>query len=353
MNNLLENLNVKRIMLHQVYRRNDDKTVKEPMYNNAITILDDTSMFTFSQRISQAICSDAHSVEMQVYKANEGSTFSIATKLISSTDEKFIELSKKVAYNLAVAQTTKRIPEGIVVIFDGTIGNNNNKFIGIMKAEMQEGFKLSSSTSGISLDFIRNLILTPQQKFYKIGLYIKLPTNTSDKQDDYTCFVYDSNLGKGINSEAAQYFYDGFLGCKFKDNNKFLTKQFYNDTKEFINKLSNISDEEKVELNYALYTYTKLDQKPLISIKDFCDGYLKSDLKDDYINYMESKKFPATTIAKDLALMESSLKNRKIKFSNNISLTAPSEKFKDVVAISENEDDFTIVKIKGHIVSQD
>ncbi|EJE7236814.1 hypothetical protein CF069_03855 [Clostridium botulinum] len=351
--NLLENLNVGRIMIHQVYKRNADKSVKEPLYNNTLTELDDTGIFTFSQRIIQAIGNDAHSVEMQVYKSSEESTFSIAKQLIGTNDEKFIDISKKIAYNLAIAQNTRRIPEGIVVIFDGTIGKDSNKFIGIMKAEMHEGFKLSNNPAGLSLDFIRNLVLTPQQKFYKIGMYINLPSNKSNDISDYICFVYDNNLGKGINSEAAQYFYDGFLGCKFKNNNKFLTKQFYTETKDFINRLSNVSDEEKVELNYALYTYTKLDQKKLISIKDFCDSYLKSELKDDYINYMESKKFPATNIAKDLSLIESSLKNRKIKFSNNIKLTAPSDNFKNEVEINEIENGFTEIKIKGHIVSQE
>lgn len=351
MNNLLINMNINRIMLHQVFKRKEDKSIEEPLYNSSITELDETAMFIFRQRILQAIGDDSHSVEMQVYKSNEGSTFDIVKKVINCDKDNFINYSKKFAYNLAVAQNTRRIPEGIIVIFDGTIGNNNNEFVGIMKAEMQEGFQLSNDTKGLSLEFIKNLVLTPQQKFYKIGLFIRLSSNKSENTEDYTCFVYDSNLGKGASSEAAQYFYDGFLGCKFKENNKFLTKQFYIDTTEFINN-SNITDEEKVALNYAVYTYTKIDQNKLISIKDFSNRYLKNELKDDYTNYMEKNKFPATNISKDLTLLESSLKNRRIKFTDNISLVVPSDKFKDSIKIVKTDDGYTDIKIKGHIVSQ-
>ncbi|KEH91695.1 nucleoid-associated protein (plasmid) [Clostridium botulinum C/D str. BKT12695] len=351
MGNIFQNMNINRIILHEVFKRKEDKSIEEPLYNDNITELEDSGKFIFRERVIQAIGNDSHSVEMQIYKSNEGSTFELAKKIINCKDNDFIDYSKKIAYNLAVAQNTRRIPEGIIVIFDGTIGNNNNEFVGVMKAEMQKGFQLSKKIEGLSLEFIENLVLTPQQKFYKIGLFTRLCSNESEDIKDYICYVYDNNLGRGVTSEAAQYFYDGFLGCKFKENNKFLTKQFYTDTKEFINN-SNITDKEKVELNYALYTYAKVDQNQFLSIKDFSEKYLNNGLKDDYTNYMEKNKFPATNIVKDLALLESSLKNRKIKFTDNISLVVPSDKFKDSIKIEKTDEGYTNIQIKGHIVSQ-
>lgn len=336
----VSNLLVNRVIIHKVNERDIDKSIVDPEYNDRISRLNGKGLMTFRQRVINAIGRGSCSLQMEIYKQDDGSTFSLIKKSISSSDEIFIENSKAITYKLAEAQNSRRLPAGIVVIFDGTIGPNNNSCLGIIKAEPQEGFKLE----GLSLDFIENLILTKSQKLYKIGLFIK------NNEDDYSALIYDSNLSR-IDSDAAHYFYDSFLGCRKCETDKVLNKEFYSETRQFIDDLPEVSDEEKLDYNYGLYIYMNTEINEIISTRDFSERYFNNDLRLKYLNHMKEKGIPNRNISKDISLIESTLKNRKINFTNDIQLVAPSNKFKENVEIKK-ESDKTIVTINGSIVKQ-
>lgn len=352
MNNLLRNMNIERVILHKIYQRTKNEDIINPTYSNSLTILDRYPLLTFRQRVIQALGSDSHSIEMEIFKKTPSSTYDYVRKIFneeSDTDNNnFIEISKMIALNLAQSQTRIKIPGGIIVIFSGTTGTNNDKFIGIMKAETQEGFTLNNENEILSLNLVEELFLTPQQKLYKIGLFIK-QENTEDK-----CLVYDSNLGKSKNSEAAKYFYESFLGCTQNKNSKILTKQFFTETQSYINSCDNLSQEDKIKLNDALYTYISVDQSTTISSFDFAERYLSDDNdKDDYLNHMNNNiRFPENNISKDISLINKSLENKNIYFfGKDIKFTYPTNKYTDSISIEEDGED-TIIRIKGKVSSQ-
>lgn len=346
MEDLLCNLNINRIIAHKIFKRTTSNSVTLPIYNDETIELGEQALFTFNQRVIQAIGSDSNSIEMDIYNRDSGSVFSLIREIIEIDEEKFIQNSKNIALNLSNAQNTTRIPGGIIFIFSGTIGDNENEFVGVMKAETQDGFSIVKEDDKFTLDHITELLLTPHQKLYKIGMFIKV-------ESQYKCFVYDSNLGRGAKSDAAKYFYDNFLGCRQSINSKYLTKTFYVETKAFIDKESNLTEEEKFEANTALSTYVKLSQSAIISTREFADNYFPDEINDSYTSYMrDSKGFPEVNIMKDTTLIEKSLNRRKIKFTDNINLVGPTEDFSRLVSFSTEGDD-TIVRIKGKIVGQE
>lgn len=341
---MVENLQINRVIIHKIHKRNMDRSMKDPEYSDALSDIKGAGLRAFRNRVVNAIGSDSCSLEMDIFRKSEGSTFDCVKKSIDSDDEDFIMYSKQIALNLAESQTSKKLPGGIVIVFDGTTGEDDKPFIGVIKAELQEGFKLE----GLNLNFIDDLILTKHQKFYKIGVFIN--NRAEDKEDEYIAIVYDSNLNKS-NSDAASYFYNNFLGCKKSESEPVLNKTFYIKTRDFINDVENITSEEKLDLNYALYSYMKTEKSGIISVDNFAENYFKESLKAEYKNHMEKENFPVRNIGKDTTLIANILKSRRINFTDDIQLVAPSEKFKDIIKVEANGNE-TVVTISGSIVKQ-
>lgn len=344
--NYAQNLKINRAILHKIHERKIDKTIKDPEYSSKLAEINVAGMNALRNRIVNAIGNNSCSLEMEICNVDAGTTFDLAQKSINESDDVFIENSKKIAYNLAEAQKSRRLPSGTVVVFEGTTSINSYPYIGIIKAEPQEGFKFE----GQLLDFIENLILTKHQKFYKIGMFIKVNDCKDNESDNFVAIVYDSNLAK-ITSDAASYFYNDFLGCEKLQSEPNLNKQFYLETRDFIDSIEDIRDDEKLDLNYALYSYMEVEKSGTISVNDFSDKYLDKKIESKYKNHMKNKSFPLRNIGKDTSIINNLLKNRKINFTNDIQLVAPSESFKEMIEF-KNEEDKTIVIINGSIVKQ-
>lgn len=360
MSQQMGNLNIGRIALHQIFERDENRSVVPPRFNSRLSVLNDAGILALKNRVTSALGSNAASIQMNIVKADATSCFQNMAQMIFLDNAGFLEKSKWVAAKLADCQSTRKIPGGIVVTLDGTVGPTSNKFIAVIKAESHEGFALNSSNQdSLELLFMNELLLTPQQKLYKIGIFIeKNPIEDGSVlriPDEFTTFVYDQNMNRAETKSAALYFYEAFLGCTIHASNKKLTRDFYSNTKEFIGSLAK-PDEEKVDLFNALYDYLKVSRDPAISVSSFAERYFTPEIADTYSNFMRSKSFPANTIHKDTDLIKNSLRRRKIKFTSSVTITAPSDRFAQVVQIMSpqegQEENTTLVKIAGKIEAQ-
>jgi hypothetical protein len=128
------------------------------------------------------------------------------------------------------------------------------------------------------------------------GHLIQLP---ADAMDDFKTRVIDAlgNNSKRMEmtisdgAAAAQYFYEAFLGCVIPQNSSFLTKAFFDHTKEFIKGLS-LPPEKRADLLTGLYTYLKVDNAPTLSVNAFSKNFLPRDTADDFEAFMKQKNFP-------------------------------------------------------------
>lgn len=355
MSDQFANLKMKRIIIHQIFERNESREMQQPRYNSTLSILDSTALSVLQARITDVLGHNSHSIELEVVRTSPSDVFSIATRMIYADEQGFISESKKAADKLAEAQTTRTIPGGILVVFNGTVGPSNDNCVGFIKAEIHEGFSVEQSSTDLLLKFLTDLCLTPQQKLYKIGIFIeKVKPESSETHripQEFKVFVYDQNMNTNTTSGAALYFYEVFLGCAFSPSAKKLTMDFYYHTKDFIDQLP-LHDEEKVDLHSALYSYLKVSQSNVVDTTEFGDQYLTPEQKDDYCSFMEQNEFPTNAVPKDITLIQSKLRKRKIVFSSNVSLTAPSDNFNDLVQIMGHEGSKTLLKIEGFISEQ-
>jgi len=325
------NLKISRIITHEIYQKKEESEKQEPFLNSSLTEFDQEALPILEQRIIDAIGAGSKSVEMDIANKNSESVYDFVMNIFGdqSNEEVFIQKSQKITTRLSDSQMAKNLPGGIVVVIDGICGISAIPFVIIIKAELQNGFRKSAKNT---IEYVKDLLLTPQQKLYKMGAFIRQP-------DTVKAFVYDYNMSKTDESGLAAYFYDAFLGLKMLHTDKHYTALFYNGTRQFINDNSNFDVEKKYDLNTGLYAYLKSDALQTISIQDFANNYIGDPKeRDNYSQFMEENVFPdwhARSINKDLSNIKSKLKMRKMSFGENIRLSGPSDIFEQKVHILE------------------
>jgi len=342
-----EFLTIKIMAAHEIFKRNSNKEIVKPSEGKALIPLDAESIATLQERLVGAITSDTHCIEMTIDKDNQSTTAAHVKELVVKDEKEFPKKSYELAKNLAHAQQSRKIPGGALIILRGITGSEQNPFVAIIKAEMQEGFRKRTKDGSITITHVKDLLLTPQQRLYKIGLFIK----TGLKQDEYKVFVYDQTMTANETQSAAAYFYNNFLGCYFSPTDKKLTSDFYTYTNEFIASLD-IDEENKLDLKTSLYTYLKTSNSTKIKVSDFANQYFKSEHRGLYESFMDGKKFPKIAVGKDLAYLKTKLKRRKMRFNSDVKIDAPQQNFSDLVIIDGVENGYTKLSIKGAICGQ-
>ena len=362
-----ENLTISRLIIHEVFARGADKALVQPNYGSQLLTLPQEARDALQDRITKALGKSSHGVEMSIRESGVDSIWHKAKEIIESqgNDAQFVNLSKNIASKLAVTQTNRTIPGGIVVVMEGTCGNPARSFMCVIKAEPHGGFTKRQAGGHLTLEYIKELILTPQAKLYKIGAFLRADQTAATAQqptNGWKAFLFDDLITQGNKLSAAQYFYEGFLGLEFPSNSAFQTKQFHTLTKDFIRN-ANVDAGEKTELLNALTTYLKTDQAATIQVDTFSQTYLQdAALQDAYTAYMKQKNFPTTAIHKDLSEVQSQLRLRKLIFGHDIKLTASADHFENFVRIEsiEGEADehgnlpkWTKIIVRDHIRDQE
>lgn len=199
---------------------------------------------------------------------------------------------------------------------------------------------------------MENLILTPQSKLYKIGIFYETLAKTSGAVDDLHAHVFDSNIKSDDDRQAAKYFYSSFLGLRIPDNAVQRTRDFYKYTAEFIGGMDT-SPERKIDLQQALYTYLKTDTSTTIEGTEFAQRYMTPGESDDFVGYMDKKGFPDSAIVKDTKAINRKLARRKLSFTNDVKISAPADQFAELVKVTAVTETHTTLVIQGALVSQD
>ena len=362
-----ENFSIGRLIIHEVLARGVDRAIVEPTYGTQLLELPQDARDALQTRITNALGKSSHGVEMTIRENGADSTWQKAKELVEAqgNDALFVNLSQAIASKLAVAQTNRTIPGGIVVVVDGTCGNPARSFMCVIKAEPHGGFTKRYEGGHLTLEYIKELILTPQAKLYKIGAFLRHDPAAATPQEPangWKAFLFDDLITQGNKLSAAQYFYESFLGLAFPSNSAFQTKQFHALTKEFIRN-ANVDSERKIDLLNALTTYLKTDQVATIQVEAFSQSYLgDAVLQDAYTAYMGQKDFPTTAIHKDLSEVQSQLRLRRLTFGHDIKLTAPADQFASYVRIESIDGDadengnipkWTKITVRDHIRDQE
>ncbi|WP_159415482.1 nucleoid-associated protein [Ensifer adhaerens] len=317
---LLENLQIGRIAMHEVLRRDDDRQPKQPIYGTSLENLSIAAKAAFRLRVTEALSTQAKSIEMVIADTGAGSMQDIANRLLPCTDQQFLAVSREVADKLVKAQKYRSMPGGVTIVFDGSFGVPKHSFVAVIKAETQSGFRRNKRDEDVLTEFLENIFLTPATRLYKIGFLIQ----AADPADGWRSFIFDSNISSSHRETAAQYFYEDFLGCHFPSDGAYETSRFFDLTREFVRK-TELGQEEKRDLGDALYTFIKTEKAATFTANEFAENYLPVDYRDPFKKFLEARKFPERAVVRDTSAMGTRLRRRKFKFGDNIELSVPPE----------------------------
>jgi len=236
MNTLFSNLKFKKIILHNVHRPSSTG-VTPPTLSSELTNLSTAGKEKLQERISIVLGSGSSSLAMAIADITPESCHEHAKKLIQADSKNFINQSASIANAHTKIHTNKGWPAGTLVIISGTTDTDNKRCLIIIKAEQQAGFTEKESKGKILMEYIENLILTPQSKLYKIGVFYEETAKPSGSITKLKAHVFDSNIKAQDDRSAARYFYSNFLGLKIPDNPEQRTRDFYEYTTEFIGEM--------------------------------------------------------------------------------------------------------------------
>lgn len=330
------NLNIERLIIHQVYRRNEDGDRLDPFRSHDLTRFDSDAMEEFRSRVIGALGESSKAVQMDIAEADLHRVPAIVDKLSAYNDHDFALLSYDVALRLSEAQNRRSMPGGIVVVFSGTYGVPAKKFVGIIKAEIHSAYEkeLDKATNEISLKFVQEVLLTPSARLYKTAGFFEKPFydgKSDDLNDKWAVMISDHQINQSDGKAAAKYFYSDFLGCCYQQTSARTTKQFFDATAAFIKDID-IPEEDKSELLNALTTYMKVDTSSTISATDFAGRYFRSaEVQDAFVEFIRDEGLPTTSFTKDITHIKNSLKYRKVSFGKSIKITASPEAFRDLI----------------------
>lgn len=304
----IANIEVKtidRIIAHEIY----PKTEKKDAYAIA-----HTELLKFSKaekdilisRIQEALSNSSKTFQLEYEDKSDGSIYTIVKEIKSKSDKEFISITKSLADNLADSHFRTKIPGGYCLIGDGKT-KDDKIFFFIIKAELQEVFNIENN----KLVLIKDVFLSPAKDFYKIGFFIE-----SGKK--YLPFMYDDQFSLQ-KKDLTEYFYGKFLGLTTDKNDKLKSKNFFDDTKLFIdNNVENLKD--KIGLLGALKTLYREDTTGVISPKDFSDTYLEGKLKDLFDKKIVTEKYPIS-FTKDIELIENRIDLQRISIPLSYGVT--------------------------------
>jgi nucleoid-associated protein YejK len=357
------NLKINKIVIHQIFKRKEDGNMIMPARGNSFIKFDASALDTFRIRVTDALGEKSKAVEMSIFESDEKSTPYLISKLHDASDTQYIEQSYEIAKILAQSQKKTNMPGGIVAIFTGTFGSDNRKFVGVIKAEIYSAYqkKVSELTEEITLEYVKEAILTPATKLYKTAGFFerKDSCDSTNIEDRWDVFISDSQISKLDGKAAAKYFYSNFLGCCYPESSARTTKKFYEATQSYIKNLE-LNPETKSDFYNALNGYLKYELSGLIAPKEFGTRYFSAELLDDYIEHLTENDVPTTAFTRDTEHILSKLKTRKISFKHDVRLTAPADAFRNLVEIKSIEEDasgnpvsWTQIIVKEKIVAQE
>ncbi|MDR2034264.1 MAG: nucleoid-associated protein [Helicobacteraceae bacterium] len=344
----ITDIQIERLIAHEAPKACDSRT---PVRSDSLITLDTEGRRLMSERLNEALALGSHCVDVTVSDNTVECSFNLIASMLNATGDDFIERSKTLADRLTSAQRQGSIKAGVAIFIQGECINDNEdptRFITVIKAETDRGFRQNVTGDGITLDLIDNMLMSSSQRLLKIGFFVEETKRLIKEQhypDDFSIKVYDHAMQKSVSGNAATYFCVSFLGCRPAENAKRKTKEFFEMTLEIVRSWTDMDSITKVNTRSNLTAYMRSNET-IINPIEFARNYIPQSHQDRYIQECRDKNI-AESITKDVSLIKARIKKTSIKFSSQVTIVAPPDIFSDSVHIDAVEQEWTMVRIRG------
>lgn len=302
--NTIQIKDINRIIAHTIYPKTSSTDAYA--YNSKdVLAFSDSEKSILISRLEDSLTNSKKTFQLTFDDKSPDSLYFTLHNNFPISEKSFISFTQGLAEDLANAHFRTNIPGGYCLIGDGITKNNENFFF-VIKAELQEVFNIS----GNKLKLIKNVFLSPAKDFFKIGMFIKQGKN-------YLPFMYDDQFSMQ-KKDLTEYFYGQFMGLTTDRNDKLKSKNYFTDTKDFIeDNISNAKD--RLGLLKALTVLYREDATGIVSPRDFSEKYFEGKLKAEYDKIIDTK-YPLS-FTKDTSLIENRLELQRLSIPLGYSMS--------------------------------
>jgi hypothetical protein len=189
---------------------------------------------------------------------------------------------------------------------------------------------------------VKDLMLTQKTKIYKVALFI-LKKDFNVKFDG---MVMDYQIDVKAKKEVVTFFIEKFLGCKTYEDPKITSQKFYNYTRAFI---YTITDEiQRAKYLQDLNSYVQKNSNTM-NPKEFADDYMKTQDKNNYKDFLKTKRFRFSAFLKDTHLIDNKVKKFIVEFENDVSIISNKGTFENKVQMEKVQGGLTRAVVTSRI----
>lgn len=349
----LDLLTIDRLVIHSIHPRAPDRSQVAPQLSDALVQIPDDAKDMFIRRLSKALGHSSHGIQMDFSNVGEGGFFQRAAAAMRCTDAEFLTASKQFAVDLTLAQSVRDFSPSKLIVVSGRVGELQRPYLTVVKAEMQDGLGEAQENQQTVIQHLKNIFFTETQRLYKVGFIqqnVPDPALNNGLYDatQFIVHLFDHVMTGTESRGAALYFYSVFMGADIAQSNKRLTRDFFEKTRSFFES-KELTAEQRIDFQEALRSELK-SQEQTISVADFGGKHMPAPMREEYFQFMERAKFPNHAITKDTDYINNRLKRRqKATFTSGVQITAPADKFKELITVGKSADGNTVVTIQGTI----
>ena len=220
----------------------------------------------------------------------------------------------------------------------------DNKIVGILKIEKEEGGRIQQSTKNGKRTFdilsLKDIILTKNTRFYKISVFFE----EGPKKHGYDGKVCDNQLTN--KEDIAHFFLKKFLGCDFVQDQKIRTKEFYDITEKFIKKQV-VKPNDQFRHHFQLLAYLTSQIKE-ISPENFAKNHIDPEYREKYLEFLTKNGVQNELIKKDLKKIEKEVQIKVLSFEDDVEIRGTRQAFDEHVTYKEMDDG----KVHAEVISR-
>jgi|JI10StandDraft_1071094.scaffolds.fasta_scaffold93062_2 hypothetical protein len=326
-------LTIEKAIIHDLpkhYKKPKDDSLIEPKLSKQESKMAPLMRSFFKEKIVSALKSE--NAFRICYDQEQNSPISWYVGDIISNDDVFVEKSHLIANYLFEKQNGQN-SGGILVIILCKL--KDSKTCVVFKLDKEIGAQLTEDKETESYDIaeVQNLMLSNKTRIMKIAML----TIKENFHIDFDGLLVDYQSSIGNNKNLESYFMCDFLGCRAFEDPKTVTKKFYNFSKIFISQIPDQIKQAKYLIHLNSYMQSN---ETVLSPGDFADRFIETPQeKDDYRNFLLSKKFRIEGFQKNTYHIDKELSKVSIDFENGVTIIAKKKKaLEDGVNIVKMDD---------------
>jgi hypothetical protein len=334
---------INRIIIHRVEARVDDQPV-EVECSDSLYAFGVYELSTLKERVHKAFDRDRKAFKLKIALSGSDTFFSHSTICKGKSDDVFIENTKKIAELLAKSHKKRTIPPGLLVAFDGQ-EELGRYFFGVIKAEIHDALAITpdETTKEKMVKYLKEIFLSPGKDFYKIGIIVEEPKPDGEfPNNGYAAYMYDDQFTRN-RRDLTEYFYDEFMGLTTSENDKILSKRFYDDMEDLIRE-SKLSFDDKRGQKLILKGIFREGNNGVIDPKAYGEQFVHPDLLEIYkIRILNEYPHP---FVKEDGLIDRTLLRDHIQLVNNLKIEGPTDSVGAVQVFNNPQESFDKIKMQ-------